>query len=282
MDDIAAKRVHDDRREGTVAYVASEPGLVRVAVAGDRVGRFELVRSGPLRDVAVVDGAVVTAGADVLVAGEPTGFGAAVAVGGDRDGAPVAAADGGRVARLSGDAAWTTLGRVDRPRAVDAGLVATADGVHRVTADGLAPAGLADARDVAGGGRPLAATDDGLYALGNGWLDLLDGPFRVVAATPAGRATAVGDAAHARPAAGAEWRRLALPDAADAADVVDAGHGRDARYLVTGDGVVLADAGEGWRRRSLGVTGVGGVAVVGAPAAEGSGASDAGDEEKAV
>lgn len=282
MDDIAAKRVYDDRREETVAYVASETGLVRVAVAGDQVGRFSLARREPVRDVAVVeraataDGderAVVTAGADVVVDGEPTGFGAAVAVGGDAAGAILAADEAGRVARLIDEArangagetepdGWTTLGRTGTIRAVDAGLVAAADGVHRATADGLAPAGLTDARDVAGGGVPLAATGDGLYALGNGWLSRLDGPFRAVAAAPDGRAVAVGDALHVRGSDGEGWTRIDLPDGVDAPDVVDVGVGPDARYAVTADGVVLADAGEGWRRRSLGVTGVRRLTVV--------------------
>ncbi|MFB6282126.1 MAG: hypothetical protein ABEH40_08910, partial [Haloferacaceae archaeon] len=98
MDDIATKRVHDDRREATVAYVASGTGLVRVALAADRVGRFELARRGAVRDVAVAGGRVVAAADDVVVDGTPTGFGAAVAAGADRDGTPLAAADGGRVA----------------------------------------------------------------------------------------------------------------------------------------------------------------------------------------
>ncbi|MFB6080946.1 MAG: hypothetical protein ABEJ81_08110 [Haloferacaceae archaeon] len=243
---------------------------------------------------ATADGtAVVAAGADVLVDDEPTGFGTAVAVGADAGGAVLAADDGGRVARLVGEAdgsdEWVTLGRVGAVRAVDAGLVAAADGVFRATADGLAPAGLTDARDVAGGGRPLAATGDGLYALGNGWLSRLDGPFRAVAAAADGRALAVGDAAYARPSPDDEWERVDLPADVDAADVVDVGFGRDARYAVTADGVVLADAGDGWRRRSLGVAGVRRLAVD----ASGADADDAGrggsggdatgdDEEKAV
>jgi hypothetical protein len=267
MDDIAAKRVHDDRREGAVVYVASETGLARVAVAGDRVGRFDLARSDPVSDVAVVGGNVVVAAEDVAVDGEATGFGPAVAVGADRDGALLAADEDGRVARRAADG-WTTLGRVGSARAIDAGLVAAADGVYRVTADGLAPAGLTDVRDVAGGGRPLAATADGLYALGNGWLDRLDGPFRAVAAAPDGRATAVGDDLYVRGADGDEWGPVDLPDGVAPADVVDAGHAPEARYAVTGDGVVLAAAGEGWRRRALGVTGVRGLAVAGPAEAE--------------
>ncbi|MFB6304203.1 MAG: hypothetical protein ABEH47_03480, partial [Haloferacaceae archaeon] len=159
---------------------------------------------------------------------------------------------------------WEPLGRTGGVRAVDAGLVAAADGVRRVTPEGLAHAGLADVRDVAGGGRPLAATGDGLYALGNGWLSLLDGPFRAVAAAPDGRATAVGDGAYVRAERGAEWRRIDLPDGVDAADVADAAHGPAARYAVTVDGTVLADAGDGWRRRALGVTEVRRLAVGGA------------------
>ncbi|MFB6157811.1 MAG: hypothetical protein ABEJ34_08220, partial [Haloferacaceae archaeon] len=140
MGDIAEKRIHDDRREGTVAYVASDAGLVRIALAGDRVGRFGMERRGTVRDVAVVDDAAVAAGEDVLVDGEATGFGAAAAVGDDGDGAVVAAGGDGRVARHDGG--WTTLGSVEDPRAVAGGLVAAADGVHRVLGDDLAPGGL--------------------------------------------------------------------------------------------------------------------------------------------
>ncbi|MFB6301270.1 MAG: hypothetical protein ABEH78_00170 [Haloferacaceae archaeon] len=271
MDDIAEKRVHDARREATVAHVASETGLVRISVAADRVGRFELARRGAVRDVAAAGGTVVVAtGEDVVVDREPTGFGPAVAVGADRDGTPLAVDDEGRIARRTPNEpdGWDALGRVADARAVDAGLVAAADGVHRVTPDGLAHAGLTDARDVAGAGRPLAATGDGLYVLGNGWLDRLDGPFRAVAAAPDGRATAVGDGMYVRTAADAGWRGVDLPDGVAPTDVVDVGHAPDARYAVTGDGTILADAGDGWRRRALGMTGVRRLAVGGAADAD--------------
>lgn len=266
MGDVAEKRVHDARREGAMAYVASGDGLVRVALAGDQVGRFGLARREAVVDVAVVDGAVVAAGEDVVVDGDATDFGAAVAVGDDGRGAVLAADAAGEVARLRDG--WEPLGTVEDPRAIAGGLVAAADGVHRVLGDGLAPAGLDDARDVAGGARPLAATGDGLYALGNGWLDLLDGPFRAVATAPDGRALALGDAAHAGDARTEAWSRLDLPEGVDATAVVDAGFGPDARYAVTADGTMLAEAGAGWRTRAVGVADVRRLAVR--------------DEEKAV
>ncbi|MFB6256383.1 MAG: hypothetical protein ABEH58_06610 [Haloplanus sp.] len=267
MGDVDEKRVHDDRRDGAAAYVAADAGLVRVALAGDRIGRFGMARREPVRDVALVEGTLVAAGEDVTADGEMTGFGAAVAVGDDGRGTLVAADADGAVARRTDDG-WWSLGTVADVRAVAGGLVAAAGGVHRVLDNGLVPAGLDDARDVAGGERPLAATSDGLYALGNGWLDLLDGPFRAVAAAPDGRAAAVGDAVHAGPATADDWTRVSLPESVDPGDVVDVGFAADARYAVTADGVVLADAGDGWRTRSLGVDGVRRLAVRDAPAAE--------------
>lgn len=274
---MAEDRVFAAREGDTLAFVASAIGLVRVAVGVDgRVGRFSVVHSDTVTDVAGGDGALAVAtGADVYVADPDadeewlaaTGFGPARAVGVDGD-ALVAAApvsddpDGpdGRVARLDGDA-WTTLGTAD-VRAIDGSLVATAGGVCRLRS-GLPRVGLDDARDVAAAG-PYAATDAGLYALGNGWRREQSGRFAMVAAAVDGRVHAA--TADACFALDDDWTTCDLPTAER---VADAAYPTDATYLVTVDGTFLADAGDGWRQRRLGVPDVRALAVPGADRATG-------------
>jgi hypothetical protein len=257
MDDIDEKRVYADRTGAATVLVASERGVVAASLSGDRVGEFRLDHRATARDVAA-DGTrrAVATDEDVLAGGyEPTGFGPAVAVGFDGDGDLLAAGPDGRVARLDGGE-WTTLGHVETPRAVDGGMVAAADGVWTVRAD-LAHVGLADVRDVHGGGTPLAATAGGLYSLGNGWMLERDGGFDVVSADAGGdRAHAVGDAGTVARESLGEWRPVETP-----ADPVDVGYTADATVAVTETGTLLADAGEGWRTRELGVGGVAALAV---------------------
>jgi hypothetical protein len=263
---IEEKRVYEERAARADAFVASDAGLVRVAVSADRVGRFSLARREPVRDVAAADGRLVVATDEtVAVDDEATDFGPATAVGTDGDGAPLAAADG-RFARHDGRE-WTTLGAVDGVAAIDRGLVVAADGVHRVVGDELADAGLPTARDVTGTGAPLAATDDGLYELGNGWMEAVAGSFRAVAAAPGGRAVAAGDdGLVGRPAGDAAW--VALPDPPGAGRVVDVGAAGEAWYAVTETGRFLAVHGDevtagasAWRSTELGVRGVNALAV---------------------
>ena len=145
---------------------------------------------------------------------EPGGVGAdadtdppAVAVGVHGDAFLVGRADGRidrvTVAEPASDgsppiATTVRIGEVPDPRAIDGPLVAAADGVHRVAdADGgggdpaLVPVGLDDARDVAGAGVPLAATGDGLYWLGNGWMAAREAAATAVAGDGGGHAMAV-------------------------------------------------------------------------------------------
>ena len=284
MDDIEEKRVYDDRAGKTELLVAAAVGVLAVDVAADRVGRFGVAhRCDPL-DVAAGGGRVAVATVDDVLLREPgaedfagAGFGPAAAVGFDGD-APVAASPDGDVSRLDvegtggGDAddtiddagdAWTDLGHLDADvRAIDGRLVAAADGVYRLP--GLDYAGLDDVRDVAATG-PLAATGDGLYSLGNGWLDEVDGDFQVVTVAPGrtGGAGAATGTAHAATdgaffeRADGEWRAVDLP--VDGA-VVDAAYG-DVAYAVTAEGDVVADGEDGWRAHPLGVDGVVGCAV---------------------
>lgn len=251
---IHEKRVYGDREGATTAYVATEVGLARVDVSDDIVGEFSLARRGVTTDVAAGGGRLAVATPeDVLVGDEETfietGFGPATAVGYGDDSRLVAAGEG-RLARY--DDGWETLAALEDVGAIDGDMVAAASGVHRL--DGT-HVGLEAACDVATSGRPLAATDTGLYYLANGWMRALDGQFRAVASD--------GETAHAASreslyeADDDDWRPVSLPVDGTVADIA---YG-DATYAVTEDGTFLANAGDGWRHRTLGLPGVVGVAV---------------------
>jgi len=277
---IDEKRVYADRTGADEVLIAAEQGAVVASLSDDRVGEFGLDYRAAVRDVAAEGNRrAVATDEDVLVGDyDPTDFGPAVAVG-FHDGALLAAGPGGQVARL--DDGWTTLGSVKTPRAIDGGMVAAESGVHQVVDDGLRNVGLGGVHDVVGRGLPLAATDRGLYRLGNGWMDELDGAFRVVAseeprssggreadgseASETPRATGeAGDRTHAVGEAGVfareavdDWRAVDVPTDAP----VDVGYTEAATVAVTETGTLLADAGDGWRTRELGVTGVRRLAV---------------------
>lgn len=244
---------------GVVA--ATDDDVLRAAADGTATG-----------DASESDGNGAGTGADANdgeTAFESTGFGPAVAVtsaGND----VLAAGPDGRIARYDGD--WTDGGTTDGGttdgdwtelavlgadvRALDADLVAATDGVHRVTADGVEPAGLDDVRDVAAAGIPQAATPDALYYLGNGWMRALDGDFEVVASDPAtatpgelGRAhAATPDALYAR--ADGDWHPSDLPVEETVADVA---YAPAAVVVLTESGTLAVDAGDGFRHRTLGL-----------------------------
>ena len=160
----------------------------------------------------------------------------------------------------------------------DGDLVAAADGVHRL--DGT-PLGLEAVNDVSTAGRPLAATDAGLYYLANGWMTAVEEPFRVIVRdTDDGTAHAAGERLYEREAERSEasdepsgrtdhregrhasredgeWRPVELPVDERVTGVA---YGA-ATYAVTAAGTFLADAGDGWRHRSLGLPDVTGVVV---------------------
>lgn len=228
---------------------------------------------------------------------ESTGFGPAVAVG-FRDGTLVAANEDGWVARYDagrddegdegnadeerGDTntdedidvtdldasdadiadrmVWTMVGHVEIVRAIDGPLVATPDGVYRIETDSLTHVGLDDVRDISGRGVPLAATDEALYTLGNGWMDVLEGNFRAVTSDGAARAYAVSMASlYAKDAtADDEWHEVDLPTDEP---VVDVAYAPEVVFAVTESGTLLVDAGDGWHSQELGVRGVAGLAV---------------------
>ena len=273
------KRVYADREGATTAFVASGAGVARVEVSADIVGEFALQRRCTARGVAASAGRLAVATAEDVLVGtadgfESTGFGPATAVG-YREG--LVAAGGGRLARYHDDG-WETLAELADVRAIDGDLVAAADGVHRL--DGT-PLGLEAVNDVSTDGRPLAATDAGLYYLANGWMTAVEGAFGVVAQdADGGTAHAASERLYEREAERSEasdepsgrtdhregrhasredgeWRPVELPVDEPVAGIA---YG-EATYVVTEAGTFLADAGDGWRHRSLGLPDVAGVAV---------------------
>ncbi|SEH17705.1 hypothetical protein SAMN04487967_3351 [Natronorubrum sediminis] len=319
MDSIEEKRVYGDREGAIEGYVASSIGVVRVRVAGDTVGEFGLCDRCDARDVAATDDTVAIAtDDDVRVfhlergAGErdqsaedaegsdetfvSTDFGPAVAVG-FHGGDLIAATPDGELATRSlesvGDSldaetdAWTTVDRGDlgHVRAIDGGLVGTENGVYRLHDGHLDHAGLSDVRDVSTAGVPLAATADGLYKLGNGWMEVLEGEFDVVAADPRTepgqltRAHAVsGETVYAYGGADA-YGRVDASEGDGASEgndswyaydrssepIVGLGYGETV-YAVTKRGTFLAGTPEGgtdsWRSQTLGVGDVTGLAIL--------------------
>jgi hypothetical protein len=267
---LEEKRVYAATAGRTEAFVACGVGLARVGVSDALVGEFGLVRRGDARDVAAGPGTLAIADdQDVHVAAgaedeepsfEATGFGSATAVGvggGDGErGVGIVAAGDGRVARLDGGE-WTTLCELDGVRAIDGDLIAAGSGVHRL--DGT-HVGLASARDVTSAGLPFAATDDGLYYLGNGWMDAHEGDFRVVASDGERAHAATEETLYERAGAPDEWDAVGLPVEGRVVDVAHAG----TTYAVTDDGTFLAhDTAEGvWRDHTLGLSDVRALAVV--------------------
>ena len=255
-DDISLteKRVYGGGAGETVAYVASADGLVRVSVSDDIVGEFTLDRRGEATDVAAAAGRVAVATPEDVLVGtdggfESTGFGPATALT-YHDG--LLASDGDRIARY--DAGWETVSTPGGVRAMDGGMAAAESGIYTIEGTHV---GLDDARDVATAGTPLAATDDGLYYLANGWMRALEGAFRGVASDGDCAHATTGETLYERTPSG-EWVSIDLPTGGPIAAVAY----DDGVYAITEDGVFLANAGEGWRHRSIGVTGVAALALV--------------------
>ncbi|THE63274.1 hypothetical protein D8Y22_19110 [Salinadaptatus halalkaliphilus] len=296
MATIEEKRVYGDREGAIDAYVASAMGVVRVRVAGATVGEFSLQHRCSARDITVTDVGIAVATDENLCILETdaatdtdrngddppvvdTEFGPAVAVG--STGPDLVAADAdGRVARRRDDGSWESLvpEPIDAIKAIDGDLVGTDSGVYRIHGDTLDHAGLTDVRDVAAAaGVPLAATVDGLYKLGNGWLPIREGNVDVVTAdlqADPGRLTrahAVSGETIYEYAGDDEWERLETPPVDGS--IVDVGYGETV-YAVTDDGTfcaaTLEDGVRGWRTRALGITDVRGLAIEPsrAPAAE--------------
>jgi hypothetical protein len=257
---IDEKRVYDGDERATTVYVAASTGVVAVSVVAERVGGFELAARCTARDVASGPAGVAVATDDaVLLAsggGEfvETGFGPATAVAVHGDDL-LAATEDGDVARYH-DGSWRDLGSVTAVAGMDGDLLATDDGVYRALDDSLRHSGLASATDVAAAGVPLATTEDGLWQLGNGWLDVAQGDFRFVASDPGADPGTFGRAHAGTPEAlyahhDGEW----TPTTELERPVVDVAYG-DTVYAVSADGRFAAESPDGWRHQELGVRGV--------------------------
>lgn len=282
MSSIDEKRVYARNTDPETAIVASETGAANVSLAGGRVGRVSLRYRDAAADVAARDErALVATDAGVLdLAGEePYTLGASNGDGNDTPSpaSAVAIDDSGRALAASGEVVfryedgdgegtWRRLGAAGEIRAIDGDLVASREGVFRIDEEGLRYSGLDDAFDVASAGTPHAATSEGLYALGNGWMAVLEGAFSTVTADPGtastgtlGRAHAIGDI-HVYEHVESDWQRRAIPIDER---VVDVAYG-EGTYAVTDDGTLLVDDGEDWRTHPLGLRGVRAFAVVSA------------------
>ncbi|MFP9190092.1 hypothetical protein ACLI4Q_00275 [Natrialbaceae archaeon A-CW1-1] len=332
MQSIDEKRVYGDRSGVTTVYVATDVGVVRVLVSGTTVGEFGLLERCTARDIAAgVDVLAVATDEDVLVCRletgggngvggedgdgderstlsfEPTGFGPAVAVG-VHQGAVLAADEDGVVARyeLESETGSTATGDwlpleygTDAPapssvRSIAGDLLATDVGVFRDWDGRLEHAGLTDVRDVSAAGVPLAATAEGLYKLGNGWMKELDGSVDLVCADPVsepgslarahavvadewyvfadGSASADASSSSAGPSAtttttaSGEWTRVEDDEAISSSDPIAGVAYGEAVYAVTTTGTVLAaDTASAddpsWRAHTIGISGVCGLAV---------------------
>ncbi|MEE6210184.1 hypothetical protein U3A55_08460 [Salarchaeum sp. III] len=258
MTTIDEKRVYAEKEDSEVVLVATGMGVASVSVSADQIGRFGLAHRCTARDVAARpgggavatdDGVVVTADEDEF---EEIGFPDAVAVG--YGGGLLATDSAGALAEYA-DGEWVERGTVADARAIDGDLVAAADGVYRLYADGVEHAGLDDATDVAAAG-PYAATAEGLFRLGNGWLNEVSRDVTAVVAD-GDRAHAVVDGALYERTADGWTERSTGTDAR----LVDVAHGDGAVYAITADATLCVNAGDGWRSRSLGLRDVAGIAV---------------------
>lgn len=240
----------------TAAGGESEPGFTEIATR--TCGRSE--SNGPTSDNPSMSPAVAIGAHDdsflvALADGELLRIRAAS--GGGSDGA----------APAPGATTVERIGRVDDPVAVDGPLVASGDGVIRAVGPSgncrLESVGLDRVRDVSGRGIPIAATADGLYRLGNGWMIALDGSFDAVAADGDGHAAAI-DAEgtpfvrSAPPDGGGEWGPEVWTESPLPMDDRSAALAVDSRraVVVTEGGTLCVDAGNGWRRRALGTPSV--------------------------
>jgi hypothetical protein len=284
MQTLTEKRVFGTKTGVIDVFVATDAGVAAVTVSADQIGAFGLAHRGAATAVAATTSRLVVGTDDGLLAADIVAAERAAnvsdptleSIGGDTVGsvtavdigpkAIVAADTGGVVFRRKHGSSdgepptWHRLGATGGIRDIDAGLLAATDGVYRVD-EGLTNTGLDDVRAVTGVGQPFAATDDGLFRLGNGWQSIADGGFQAVAADGHGHAHAVGEAGLlVRSADNGVWMTTTPPVEAPLVDLA-ADHGIVAG--VTDDGTLCVTAGDGWRQQRLGLPGARGVAIGG-------------------
>ncbi|PSP72226.1 hypothetical protein BRC86_12820 [Halobacteriales archaeon QS_3_64_16] len=276
MSSLDEKRVHDPNTEPERAVVASDTGTALCSIAGGRLGSASLVHRAVAADAATDGERIVLASEEAVLeldggVIEELGYGPASAVSIDDRGRVLAAGEGG-LARLE-DGEWHSIrpvgpnGPAGEIRAIEGDLLASTAGVYRITSGELRYSGLGAARDVTSVGTPRAATDTGLYALGNGWLEEHNGEFSMIGADPEPSSPGALGRAHAAGLGGlyehveAGWQRRAVPTEER---VVDVAYG-ETTYAVTEDGTLLiADDGKGnerWRTHPLGLQGVRALAI---------------------
>ncbi len=279
MSSIDEKRVYGATEGKTDVFIATGMGVARVECSGDLVGGFGLVHRCVATDIAAKGNRLAVAtDEDVLVWNrdefDPAGFGPAHAVGYNDE---LIAAGSGRISR-SVENDWSALGvsesgdKID-VRAIDGDLIASSDGVYRLSDGangvGYVPVGLNNARDVSSVPIPLVATATGLYQLKNGWVNVLDADVHLIESDGTRIHAATDEALYApcksentsehqsHNAQSDEWERLELPVAEQIAGI---GHG-ESTYAVTVDGTFLIESDDGWHTRSLGLSDVSGLAV---------------------
>ena len=285
MQTLTEKRVFGAKTGVTDVFVATDAGVAAVTVSADQIGAFGLAHRDSATAVAATTDRLVVGTDEGLLAADIDAAGRSAdvpdptfaAIGGDTidtvsavdltpEGLIVADGDGvvygGEQAEtVTEPPAWERLGATDEVRAIDAGLLAAADGVYRIDDVGLTNTGLTDVRAVTGVGQPLAATADGLFRLGNGWQSVADGAFRAVAADGHGHAHAVGEAGLlVRSAEDGAWTTTTPPVEAP---IVDLAADSGIVAAVTDDGTLCVTAGDGWRHQRLGLPGARGVAIGG-------------------
>lgn len=184
MGSVEEKRVFDEALSATRLLVTSSLGVTFVDVADGRIGEFGLLSNDAATDITQTPtGFAVATTEDVVLISEstivPTGFGPAEAV--TWAGSGLTAADNTAHVATYNDNTWTTIGSLPSPvNAMDGPFVATDDGIFRLNPD-LTHVGLSAVNDVSAEPIPRAATRTGLYELGNGWHQAVDGEFQFVA-----------------------------------------------------------------------------------------------------
>jgi len=246
---------------GVEVFVGSKHGVTAIEVRHREVRDYALVHDCTTRDLArSPDGRVaVAASTDVFLEGEEeyeaTGFGPAVAVGGD----PLhAAAPDGTIAAWR-DEDWNPVGTLAGDvNAIDDDLIATDEGVFRMTDGGIQHVGLERVADVSTAGVPHAATDRGLFTLGAGWMTAVEGEFSLVEADATTAEAGVLRRAHAATPDqlyvydGEAWGPWHIPVDAP---VTGIGYG-SAVFAVSADGTLITAYEGEWQTRHLGLSGV--------------------------
>ncbi len=251
--------------DGTVAVAASEDVFVEVqedaeALADEpRTDGSETEESRSTEDAA--NGEAEADEEDGAANGfVETGFGSAVAVGGDP---LLAASPSGDIAELI-DGEWHPVGTLSTSvNAIDGDLIATGEGVFRVTEGGIQHVGLERARDISTAGVPHAATQRGLFKLGAGWMAVAEGTFTLVEGDVTTADAGVLRRAHAATPDqlfvfdGDSWGPWHIP-----VDAPVTGIGYDdAVFAVSEDGTLITATGGEWQTRHLGLSGVSGLVV---------------------